>query len=338
MPIAWAGLFANLTQPLSMSYLTTRQHEAEASATALRNATDLEPLALASCLYEAGQCAFLRGQGDVALSRFSEAYQVAPLPLLRIAQIQAFLFNGEYRAMYTALGTLADARLILPTLSPPDPVLQPLIDGLRGLSARDHHRLAEARYALSQAEVGLREQQLKYDYFVVQLGLVEVLTRAELLIDAQVLLNKLDEDMKLSQHQWFRPDWWARQAHVLWAQGLREAVAKAARRGLGAVTDYGSSRALSELYRLLALTMGSTPPEIENAQDARQRAVEAARAYSSRLELGRALFTIGLHTKLFATRATDRARGSGFIYEAEQLYRQMDMPIPSTTVTTVPLL
>ena len=330
MSIVWAGLFTELKQPLSTRFLIDCQRDSEKQAATLHNAPNLDPSALAKVLYEAGQSALLLGQGEVALGWFSQAYQVEPMPMLRVAQSHAFHFNGEYRAMYAALDTLPDLFT--------DPLLPALVHRLHGLSALDHDLLPAAQLSFRTAEVGLRDRQSAFDHIAVRLDLAETLTRLEALDEAQALLNTLDDEMKRTRHQWFRPRWCVRQAHIYWMRGMHDQAAKLARRGLGEVTDFGSSSTLAELYRLLAVTMDETPAGIEDARDARQRAVEAARTFSSRLDLARSLFTIGLHTKTYTNRATDRARGSGYIYEAEQLYRQMNMPAPVIKGAGIPLL
>ena len=77
---------------------------------------------------------------------------------------------------------------------------------------------------------------------------------------------------------------------------------------------------------------------VDDARDARLRSVAAAQVRTTRLDLGRALFEIGMHFKLYTNRPTLRARGSGYLYEASQIYQQIGLNAPSSQTADIPFL
>ncbi len=158
--------------------------------------------------------------------------------------------------------------------------------------------------------------------------------------EAQTILDQVDAQLKAANIHWLRPEWWALKARLAIAQGDPGTAEKAARRGLGATDDRGDMQSLPTLYRTLAaaLERGRIHTGIDDARDARHRSVTAAQTCGARLELARALHEIGLHYKLFANRPTLRARGSGYLYEADKHFQAMGIPSPPTSGTTVPLL
>lgn len=84
------------------------------------------------------------------------------------------------------------------------------------------------------------------------------------------------------------------------------------------------------LYRILAFLLEREQDRVEDAYDALSRAIAMGRVRSYRLDLALALQQTGRHLKRFASRATQRARGSGYLFEAHRLFREMDLASASS--------
>lgn len=192
---------------------------------------------------------------------------------------------------------------------------------------RDQGRYDEAASQLNYALETLGDSQF-YARSAVLVGQAEVSMLRGAHEQAQVWLEKADEFLTSHKVFWYRPAYYAVSSRL--ALALKDATRATllARKGLGAVDDRGDLRALPGLYRLLAAGMERNPELLDHARDARQRSVTAARARAPRIELAHALYELGQHHKLYYRRITQQARGAGFLFEAEQIYRELGVPVP----------
>src|SRR5262249_14431966 len=130
------------------------------------------------------------------------------------------------------------------------------------------------------------------------------------------------------KHYFYRSEAYLLKTQLAFAEGNFKLAYKHACAGLGAVGDLGDVRVLASLYRLLAILLERDRNRVDDAHDALERSIVVGRERARRLDLALALRQCGLHLKRFANRPTLRARGSGFLFEAERLFAEMGIPAP----------
>jgi len=292
--------------------------------------TQRDNAALTIALHRVGQLALTLGMGQVALDALTEALTLTPLPDIRRSVGWAQRLCGQYtqaRATFAQAQTedVRDAALAQIGLA------QCLLDIGQWDTA-----LATVEAATPQ----LTQGKIAHYVLIAQFIKAELYIRLGRNSDAHSALDQLDVHLTTAKLQWFRPEWWALKARLSMVKGDARAAEKAARLGLGAVDDRGDGQTLSALYCTLAaaLERDRTGNNLDDARDARHRALVAAQNRGPQIEIARTLYGIGLHYKLYASLPTRRARGSGYLYEADKLYQSMGVAMPPTDGAVVPLL
>lgn len=322
----------NSTPLISVTGLINSLHNVEHRIETLR--TENPQMSLAGHYYEVGRLYLTLGDAEAAVR--SLTYETPPgtlADLMRVSLCQALCATGRY-----TLAKLELDRLL--SESPRASRHYAVCLLTLGLYMRDQGRFTEAADPLNQALAMFTAEKMVYHTAACQLALVDVALRNRRLDEASMLLLRADETLSNARIHWYRPAWWALKARTALEQALYKHAATFAGRGLGAVDNFGDLSALPALYRVLAaaLERGHERERVEDARDARLRAVTVARVRGSRLELARALFELGWHYKLFTNRPTLRARGSGFLFEAEQIFGEIGIPTPKHSGSAMPLL
>ncbi|MHB8626456.1 MAG: tetratricopeptide repeat protein [Aggregatilineales bacterium] len=332
--MAWLDPFTDAsTTPLSTVRLTDARQVAEHAVENLRSSSATDHGALAQALYRAGQFALALGDGQAAVNALAESFQIEPTGAAHIGLGWALRLLGDY-----AQAQIEFERVLAESSTNTTLVGLAFVGLAR--CACDCGNWEAALAKLDKALPILQDEQLTYHEAAARLVQAELHTRLGQDADAQITLDRVDAQLISAKIHWLRPEWWALKARLAFAKGDSGAAEKAARRGLGATDDRGDMQSLPTLYRTLAaaLERGRIHTGIDDARDARHRSVLAAQTCAARLELARALHEIGLHYKLYANRPTLRARGSGYLYEADKHFQAMGISAPSTSGTTVPLL
>lgn len=300
--------------------------DAETSANAARAENDNEKLG--ALLQHAGAIRLILGETNKLVDVFQEAEMLAGSSTMLHLEIgYALCYMGYY---LRGKNRLEQAYKRNPT----NEMSRGLFYASMGLLYyRDLARPEEMFSQLNYAIETLQDQQL-HTRAAVLIGLAEVTTLRGQFEAAQDWLQKADEHMKKHKIFWHRPSYYAVAARLALAKKEFKDVINLTRKGLGAVDDRGDLRLLPILYRTMASGLENNPDLVDDARDARQRSVVAARARASRVELAHALYELGQHFKLNYRRTTQRARGAGYLYEAEQIFRETGTPIPGQEQST----
>jgi tetratricopeptide (TPR) repeat protein len=331
--VTWFDPFTELSgAQLSTVYLVDALHAARVKMAQLRADTETgrDNAALTLALHRVGQLALTLGMGQIALDALTEALALTPLPDIRRSLGWAQRLCGQYNlahATFTQAQTEAVREAALAQI---------------GLAqcALDTDQWAAALTIVEAATPQLNQANVAHYVLIAQFIKAELYIRLGQDADAYGALDQLDVHLTTAKLQWFRPEWWALKARLALAKGDSRAAEKAARLGLGAVDDRGDGQMLPTLYRTLAATLerDRTGSNIDDARDARHRSLVAAQNRGPQIEIARSLFEVGLHYKLYASLPTRRARGSGYLYEADKLYQAMGVTMPPSNGASVALL
>jgi tetratricopeptide (TPR) repeat protein len=205
--------------------------------------------------------------------------------------------------------------------------------------ARDHRDYAQAYVQLNAALPVLRtrahaqitiENQLTQTDCMIQQG--EIRRAREALQQIEGILN----DQKCF---WYRPELYLLRAQVAMQEGNFKRAWHECYTGLGHIGDQGDLRMLAALYLALGHALEHDRSRVDDARDALGRAIEAGRTRARHLHLALALRQMGLHLRRFSNRSTTRARGSGFMFEADKLFHEMglaELYAPRTSPPNIP--
>ncbi len=277
---------------------------------------------LIQCLHQIGDYSLLVGEGQAALDALREAVQHGePTPALQLTFGQALCFNGHYADGKVQLeGALANAG---------DESLRGLCLLSLGRDWTHPNHFSSALSYLSEALSILQACKLDQQVAVCSLALAAVHLREGRQAECEAYLKQADALLSACKLYWERPEWWRLSALLALDGSHYGQAVKLASKGLGTVDNRGDVRLLAGLYRMFATALERNHERIEDARDARHRAVNAARASAPRLELAYALFELGHHYKTYSNRPTFRARGSGYLFEADRLFREIEIESPS---------
>lgn len=134
---------------------------------------------------------------------------------------------------------------------------------------------------------------------------------------------------------WYSPEICLIRARVALANEDYEHVYHHSYNGLRLVGASGDVRILAPLYLTLAAALQTERARLLDARDALSRAVAASRGRARRVDLALSLLQLGQHLRRYSNRLTTRARGSGFLFEAHSLFKEMGleevyMPAPAS--------
>ncbi|GAB4548079.1 MAG: hypothetical protein OHK0023_10500 [Anaerolineae bacterium] len=142
------------------------------------------------------------------------------------------------------------------------------------------------------------------------------------------ILRQTEAQINERDQCWFLPELSLLQAKIALAENRAATAARHAYHGLSQIGNCGDLRMLSALYLVLGISLESDRAHIVNARDALQRAVNVGRGRARRIDLARGLRALGMHLKHYSQRMTGRARGSGFLFEAEHLFAEIGVHPP----------
>ncbi len=274
---------------------------------------------------------YYQGNGDSALALIRRAVQIACddrlIPLsgyLLCSQGAILCYMGHYRESSEAFG---EARVIFAQADD-------------ALGAAWWQYIYGREYARAQGQFAMTVEQLESALRslhgnVTPLAVIETLLA---LADCYVHLGNLqraahaiqqaDNLIGEGRRHWYRPESYLVKVRLALADNDPKQAACYASSGLGAAGMSGDLRVLCRLYCVLATILEQDRDRIEDVYDALARAIAMGRVRSSRLDLAIALQQTGSHLKRFASRPTMRARGSGFLFEADRLFHSMGIPAP----------
>ncbi|MBO9309085.1 MAG: hypothetical protein J7551_04800 [Chloroflexi bacterium] len=127
--------------------------------------------------------------------------------------------------------------------------------------------------------------------------------------------------------KWLAPEYHWLRAQTALAEGTPRLAAEHCYSALNAVSNGGDVRLLTALYVTLGKALETDRSQQPAAQDALERAL-AARERARCLHAAQAYLALGLHLKRYSRHMTMRARGSGYLFEAEQRYKALGLSMP----------
>lgn len=142
---------------------------------------------------------------------------------------------------------------------------------------------------------------------------------------ARVLVQRLETLVIDGQRPWFHPELLLLRGRLAFAENNWVVAEQHLRAGIGAVSMNGDVRMLSPLYRALGRVLERDRARHGDARDAFERGIQCGRGEARRLHLALALHQAGNHLKRMATRPTDRARGSGYLFESHHMLLEMGL-------------
>jgi tetratricopeptide (TPR) repeat protein len=110
--------------------------------------------------------------------------------------------------------------------------------------------------------------------------------------------------------------------------------------GIGHIADTGDLRVLAPLYLLLGSLLEAEKGREEDARDAYERALTTSEKRARHLHWAFALRSSGLHLRRGFVRVNQRARGSGYLFQATQLLEKMGLgdKYPQDQISLLPNL
>ncbi|PJF37158.1 MAG: hypothetical protein CUN49_01700 [Candidatus Thermofonsia Clade 1 bacterium] len=150
------------------------------------------------------------------------------------------------------------------------------------------------------------------------LGLAQPRHAAELLRQADGLIAE-------RALTWFAPEYHWLRAEVALAEGTPRLAAKHCYNGLNSINYGGDLRPLAVLYMTLGKALEVDRSQLAAAQDAFERALAAARDRARSLHVAQAYQAAGLCLKRYSNLMTVRARGSGYLFEAERRFKALGL-------------
>jgi tetratricopeptide (TPR) repeat protein len=309
------------TRPPTTTGLLDALRTLEMTATDLRDPA--QPEALAHTLVRIGKIRLLLGETENLVETLQEAEMIlGPSTEMHVDIGCALCYQGYYTRGKFRLEQAYKR-------NPTSEMLQGMFYAVLGaVYSRDQGKYVDAAAQLRASLAALMPEQI-YIRTAVLIALADVAVAQSNGALAQDWLDQSDESIKKNKVFWYQPAFFAAKARLALLNGNAGEAIRYAQQGLGAVDERGDLRTLPTLYRMLAHGLESKPDRIDDARDARMRAVASARTRARRVELARALQEMGWHFQRFYRRSTQRARGAGFLFEAEQLYRDLGIQVPT---------
>ena len=324
---------AHITNALTLVHfhafdLFAARREAEESLSLLRAANDVSE-ATARVLGNLATINYYAGEVPAALTCINDALQIAinqNKPLLHgyfwcsLASIQCY--GGQYTA---ASQSFDQARqLFVAEGNGLGIAWQQYVQGCE--QDQDQGNFDQALEKLQAALPLLREKTTPKITIEILFGLAVAYLNQGDTKNADSRLGEAERLLTEGKYHWYRPKLFQLKAQLALAEGNFKLAAQHVHRGLSMVGDHGDLRTLSPLYRLLATILQQEHSSMDSIMNALDRAMAVGRTRARRLDLALALKETGTYMKVFANRATARARGSGFLFEAEQMLTEMGLP------------
>ncbi len=330
-------LAAQLASTLGLIYFEranlydARERTSEA-VTFLRNANNKEQLA--RTLGDLSTITYYAGEADVALESAREAAKLAGeagLTLLQgflLCNVGAILsYRGDYRG---GRETFEQAHQIF--LREEDDLGMAWWQSNKAREQdRDQGRCAEAIEQLKQAIPVLKEKTTPRLVIENMLALADAYLCVGDLAHANETIQEADALINEKKISWYRAESNLLKARLAYAQDDLKQASRFAYMGLGIVGDQGDLRILSALYRMVSMILERDKNRREDTQDALDRAIAVGRMRARRVELAWSLRQAGLHLKAVGNRPLVRARSAGFLFESENMLKDMEIPTAKPT-------
>lgn len=287
-----------------------------------------DPVILHQVLTWVGHMRVLYGQAEAAVEALERALSLPAPPDADLGTLGALLTDHAVALCY--LGRYMDAEAAFE-------------------AALSYHMMEEDQRNSLKVEL-TRASELyldRNDFELAQLALDQVHAHRELLTptlsglldltqiavqinqgqfdEAEAGLEALDAVLDDLTRQWYQPLYYVRQAELALARLDPDSAVKSAAKSLGSVSIRGDVRYLTLAYCLLAEAMILRRDKTDTIQDALERAVYSGRQQGRRLHLARALYLLGQYLRQMSVRYSTRARGSTFLFEADLLFKEMDV-------------
>lgn len=290
-----------------------------------------DPVILHEVLTLVGHLELLYGEAEKSVATLERALTYPAPPDSSVASLGNILTDLAVDFCY--LGRYADAEATFDTaigyyLADGDDAHALRVELLRA------HELYLDRHDLELAQSILDDARQKPDLLNDGLHLLIELTQTGIYIRqrnyaaAQAQLDRLDQWPESQPKQWYTPARYIRGAQLALVQQDYDKAIFLASRSLGSVSINGDLRQLTMAYCLLAEAMILRGDKSSTIQDALERAVRVGRQQGRRRYLARALYLLGEYMRQTALRYNSaRARGSTYLFEADLLFKEMDLPI-----------
>jgi tetratricopeptide (TPR) repeat protein len=277
--------------------------------------------------YYLGNCEGALVAADAGLEIPTPPGQEAQAGYLHTLRGAVYSYLGHYEAAEAAFETARDC-----FLTQGDPLGIAWYQHIYARELlRDQNRLKLAAEYLEVSLPILKEQATAQAALENMLAGADCAIQQHFLDRAVDLLDDAESIMYSGKRPWSHPELYLVRARLSLAQGDPKRAYQYAQRGLGAVGAHGGDiRTLPLLYCAMAAALDRDRSRLNDARDALARAVTAARARGRRLHLAQALRQSGHLLKRFTTMPTLRARGSGFLFEADRTLMEMGLPTAPT--------
>lgn len=146
---------------------------------------------------------------------------------------------------------------------------------------------------------------------------------------ASEVIDQVEPLIAVGKHKWYVPELALLKGRIALEQGNSQRAAAFFEVGIGGVSSGGDMKLLCPLYAALGNLFEARGDQQEDARDALERAVNCGRHQARKLHLAVALQTCGTFLQRFTNRPTERARGSGFLFEGHQIMAQMGLSRPA---------
>lgn len=223
------------------------------------------------------------------------------------------------------------------------PAASSLFDDARQIFEQNNNALGRAWHNHLYGREYLRDQGLYNEAIEMLQGATQILyERASPQVLIENLLTLADCHVNLAQYgsaanilqqveplilsggnHWYKPELSLLKGMHAMIQGSESESIKLFTSGIGSVSIGGDPRMLCTLYRGLGLMLSQQKTTTTDALDAFERSITCGNHHARRLHLAMALRDAGNFLKRHTNRATDRARGSGFIFESHLLLKDM---------------
>ncbi len=193
---------------------------------------------------------------------------------------------------------------------------------------RDCGQHEQAIERLELAQSMLKEKVSCQPMIEILLALADCYLHTGKLDRAGELIVEADEKINVEKCFWYRPESYLLKAQISLEKDTTKQALRQIYSGLAVAGDQGDLRILAPLYRLLASVLEQDRNRLEDAFDSLERGMAAGRVQGRFLDLALTYRQAGMHLKRFSNRPTLRARGSGYLFEADRMIKQMRIPVP----------
>ncbi len=283
-----------------------------------------DPVPLHQVMKLIGHLQVLYGQAEQAVETLEQALSLPAPPESGLGHLGQILTDHAIALCY--LGRYVEAEAAFETAIGYAPDDDAYINAIRASELYlDRNQLTEAQAALDNAQAfATATPSLKP---LIDLTQAAIYTHQRKFDEAKALLEAQKNAPDSPYKHWYAPLCYVREAELALAQGQPTVAAQLATQSLGAVSVQGDLRYLTLAYCLLAESLILNRDNSTTIQDALERAIRMGRDQGRRLHLARALYLLGNHIQQTALRFRSRALASTYLFEADLLFKQMDLAI-----------